>query len=186
MGVWIGIVIVVAVLLVLAGATWLSMQRQRNTQLRENFGPEFERVAGETGDTRRAEAELAQRARRVERLDIRPLSPQESTQFATEWRATQARFVDEPGPAIKDADRLVADAMMARGYPVGDFEQQAEDVSVNHPRVVENYRAAHAIALRDEAGEASTEDLRQAMVHYRALFQELIETQEVAPTEVRR
>jgi hypothetical protein len=114
----------------------------------------------------------------VERLDIRALTSEERERFAQAWQATQARFVDEPAAAITEADQLVAEAMRARGYPVGDFEQRTADISVDHPNVVSNYRAARAIAAANERGEANTEDLRQAMVHYRALFEDLLETRE--------
>src|SRR5205823_2940201 len=129
---------------------------------------------------RRAEAELQERAARVDHLDIHPLSPADRTRFADAWRSVQAQFVDDPARAIADADRLVIEVMRVRGYPVTAFEQRAADVSVDHPEVVANYRAAYAIARRSQEGDATTEDLRQAMVHYRALFEDLLET---APTE---
>jgi hypothetical protein len=155
--------------------TWLLMRRQRSTALRERFGPEYDRTVRSAGDPHRAEAELEARKQRVEQLRIRALSAEERGRFAEVWRSVQTRFVDHPGAAIRDADRLVAEVMRARGYPVGDFEQGAADVSVDHPDVVENYRAAHALATRQERDEASTEDLRQAMVHYRALFDDLLD-----------
>jgi hypothetical protein len=140
----------------------------------------------EHGDQRGAQAELEARQKRVEQLDIRSLSPSDRARFADAWRATQAHFVDDPSAAIGEADRLVTDVMKARGYPIGDFEQRAADVSVDHPRVVENYRAARDTALRNERGQASTEDLRQAMVHYRALFEDLLESGTPEQTPVRR
>jgi hypothetical protein len=154
------------------------MMQRRTEELRKRFGPEYDRVINERGDARQAESELAARQKRVDRLDIQPIELAERERFIEAWRATQARFVDAPAEAIKDADRLVSEVMQARGYPVGDFEQRAADVSVDHPIVVENYRAARAIALANERGESGTEELRQAIVHYRALFEDLLETRE--------
>jgi len=168
------IVAVVIIAILIAAAWWYSM-RQRSEKLRERFGPEYERTVAEKGDTRKAEDELTDRQKRVSKLEIRPLAADERRRFNDEWRAVQARFVDDPSTAVGDADALVGRVMEARGYPVGDFEQRAADVSVDHPTVLEHYRAAHAVALRHAQGQASTEDLRQAMVNYRALFAELLE-----------
>jgi hypothetical protein len=178
------VVIALVVLLVAAigVAAWLFRQNRRTQQLREDFGPEYGRAVRTYGDRGRAEAELQSRKERVEQLHLRRLSPEDQGRFAEAWRSVQARFVENPAAATRDADRLVAETMQARGYPVGDFERRAADISVDHPKVVENYRAAHAIALRNERGEASTEDLRQAMIHYRALFEELLEA---GPTQRR-
>ncbi len=149
--------------------------RLRTKKLRSRFGPEYERVVHERGNTFSAERELENRAKRVEKLHIHPLSGQECDQFSREWRLTQEKFVDDPRAAVADADRLVHRTMQAIGYPIGgDFENRAADISVDHPRVVEHYRAAHAIAARDERNQASTEDLRMAMKHYRALFEDLL------------
>jgi hypothetical protein len=180
--------IVVAVVAVGAALVvwWLVTRRDRSHELRERFGPEYERTVDQHGTRREAERELEARAERVEKLHIRELAADESTRYADDWRAVQSHFVDDPELAIGEADHLVADVMRARGYPIGEFEQRADDVSVDHPRVVENYRAGHAIAGRAARGEASTEDLRQAMVHYRALFDELIGARETVPQEVRR
>ena len=178
------VVVLVVVLVVAVLAIWFFSQRRKSQQLQERFGPEYEHAVHEHGSRGRAEEALAARAERVQQLHIRPLSAEESARYSESWRSVQARFVDEPNVAIADADRLVAEVMQARGYPMGEFEQRAADVSVDHPRVVENYRAAHAIAGRADRGEASTEDLRQAMVHYRSLFAELIDTPETA--EVKR
>jgi hypothetical protein len=180
------VILVVALLLALGAAAWLYLQKRKTEQLRGSFGPEYERAVHETGDRRTAEEQLAERQERVEQLHIRPLEADERDRFAERWRSAQAQFVDDPTGAITEADRLVAEAMQARGYPVGDFEQRAADVSVDHSEVVEHYRAAHAIAQQNDAGSAETEDLRQAMVHYRALFEDLLETRETQPTEVRR
>jgi hypothetical protein len=171
------IILAVVVVLVVGAGAWAMMQR-RSQELRERFGPEYDRVLSERGDARQAESELAARQKRVDKLEIHPIEPEQREHFIEAWRSTQARFVDAPPQAIKDADRLVSEVMQARGYPVGDFEQRAADVSVDHPIVVENYRAARAIALANERGQASTEDLRQAIVHYRALFEDLLETRE--------
>jgi hypothetical protein len=170
-------IILVIVLLVVVGAVaWVLMQRKRSEKLRERFGPEYQRTVDELGGSRQAEAELAAREKRVGKFDIRPLTAQEHQRFTQAWHTTQSRFVDEPGAAIKQADRLVSDLMRERGYPIGNFDQRAADISVDHPHVVENYRAARVIAITNERGEASTEQLRQAMVHYRALFEDLLDT----------
>ena len=169
------IIVSVVIIAILIAAVWWYSMRQRSEKLRERFGPEYERTVAEKGDTRRAENELTARQKRVSQLDIRPLAADERRRFNDEWRAVQARFVDDPSTAVRDADALVGRVMEARGYPVGDFEQRSADVSVDHPTVLEHYRAAHEIALRHDQGQASTEDLRQAMVNYRALFAELLE-----------
>ena len=180
------VIIIVVALVVVAVGVWMYLQKRRTEQVRERFGPEYDRAVTEHGDQRGAQAELEARQKRVEQLDIRPLSPSDRARFADAWRATQAHFVDDPSAAIGEADRLVTDVMKARGYPIGDFEQRAADVSVDHPRLVENYRGARDTALRNERGQASTEDLRQAMVHYRALFEDLLETGTPEQTQVRR
>jgi hypothetical protein len=178
-------ILVIALVVVIGVAVWLYTRKRKTDELRGSFGPEYERAVQETGDRGTAEAELEGRQERVEQLKIRTLEPREREQFAESWRSAQAQFVDDPKGAIKEADRLVAEVMQVRGYPVGEFEQRAADVSVEHPAVVEHYRAAHAIAQKNEQGGAATEDLRQAMVHYRALFEDLLETSGTA-TEVRR
>jgi hypothetical protein len=180
------LVLVIALIAVIAVAMWLYMLKRRSDELRTSFGPEYDRAVHEHGDPRRAERELEDRKERVEQLHIRSLTPEAHDRFAEGWRSVQAQFVDDPRGATREADRLVGEVMQARGYPVGDFEQRAADVSVNHPNVVEHYRAAHTIALRHERGEAETEDLRQAMVHYRALFEDLLEVDAPTPKEVRR
>jgi hypothetical protein len=166
--------IVLAVLVIVAVWIWIA-SRRRSERLQRRFGPEYERTVQTSGDRREAESELVTREKRRAQLDIRPLDPDARDEYARQWRDTQARFVDEPGPAVEDADRLVADVMRTRGYPVEDFEQREADVSVDHATVVQNYRAAHGISLAYRHGAASTEDLRQAMVHYRSLFEELLE-----------
>lgn len=165
-------------MVVIAVGVILYLQRRRSDALRKQFGPEYQRAVGQFGDQRKAEAELAAREKRVRRLNIRALTPEEQTRFSDAWKKAQARFVDEPSQAAGDADTLVKELMQARGYPVGDFEQRAADISVDHPNVVTNYRAAREIAVRNNAGKATTEDIRQAMVHYRSLFEDLLETAE--------
>jgi hypothetical protein len=170
-------IVLIVVLVVIAGAAFFYTQQQKTRQLRARFGSEYDRSLQETGNRRHAEAELAKREERVAHLDIRPLMPDDRARFSNAWRSVQAQFVDDPGRSIAEADRLVTEVMRVRGYPVADFEQRAADISVDHPRVVDNYRAAYAIARRSGRGEANTEDLRQAMVHYRALFEDLLETE---------
>lgn len=169
-------IILAAAAVVAAGlATWLSLRKRRTERLRTQFGgTEYTRAVAERGSRRQAEAVLDGRAERVEGLHIRPLAPADRTRFIDSWARVQARFVDGPGGAVTDADQLLGDVMSARGYPVSDFEQRAADISVDHPLVLENYRAAHETALRQMRGQASTEDLRQAMIHYRTLFEELV------------
>jgi len=174
MPVWAWILIVVAVVVVAGLIAW-SVARQRQTsRLRSTFGPEYDRTVDMAG-RREAESDLAAREKRREQLDITPLQPAARRRYADSWRDTQARFVDSPEQATREADHLVTEVMRERGYPMEDFDQRANDVSVDHPNVVENYRAGHAISLSNDRGDASTEDLRQAMVHYRALFVELLE-----------
>lgn len=170
----------ILLLLVIIGVAVL-MRRVRSRHLAHRFGPEYERALRETGSRAKAEAELARREKRVHKLDIVALQPQDAARYRQEWQALQGRFVDNPRTAVAEADLLVRDVMARRGYPMGDFESRAADISVDHPLVVEHYRAAHAIALRERQGEADTEALRQALVHYRALFAELLEVAQEAP-----
>jgi hypothetical protein len=167
-------VVVIAAVVVLVIVAWLVGARRRTEDLKSRFGSEYERTVEREGDRRSAEAELRQRQERVEALDIRPLPPERRDHYAEEWRHVQAEFVDQPTQAITQADRLVGEVMEARGYPVGDFEQRVADVSVDHPEVVEHYRVAHDIASRRDDLTVDTESLRQAMVHYRALFEDLL------------
>jgi hypothetical protein len=169
------IVIVAIALVAIAAVGWFVAQNKRREELRRGFGSEYDRTVDEYGSRGKAEAELRERQKRVSKFDIKPLEPEQREQYAKSWAATQARFVDSPAEAVGEADTLVNEVMRARGYPMSDFEQQAVDISVDHPHVVENYRSARAIAERNEASEASTEDLRQAMVHYRELFRDLLE-----------
>jgi len=172
------------VILVIAVVTWLFLQKRRSTTagLRQKFGPEYERAVHQQGSERKAEAKLADRQERVEKLNIRDLDPMERERFSKQWESAQSRFVDSPRGAVAEADDLVSSLMKPRGYPVSDFDQRAADISVDHPRVVENYRSGHEIALRVGQNGASTEDLRTAMIHYRSLFEELVQV----PTIVER
>ncbi|WP_242125875.1 hypothetical protein [Sphingobium sp. Sx8-8] len=162
-----------ALVLVVAIAIMIVNNRRR-AQLRARFGPEYERTVERTGSSRRAEAELHERERRVAAFTIRPLSPQQADAFTGAWLHVQGQFVDDPQGAVTRADALLTEVMEVRGYPIADFEQRSADLSVDHPEVVQNYRTAHDIALRHARGEADTEDLRRAMIHYRALFDDLI------------
>jgi hypothetical protein len=169
------LVIAVAVLAVAGIAVLLSLRKRRTKRLHNQFGgAEYARAVKEGGGQRQAEAALDKRAERIERLHIRPLAAGDRTRFVESWAKVQARFVDGPGGAVIDADRLLGDVMSTRGYPVSDFEQRAADISVDHPLVLENYRAAHQSAILQTSGKASTEDLRLAMIHYRTLFEELV------------
>jgi len=155
-------------------AAWVSHRKRRTERLRTQFGgSEYDRAVKEDG-RRLAEAGLNERTARVESLNIRPLAQGDRSRFLELWRRVEARFVDGPGGAVTEADQLLGDVMSTRGYPVSDFEQRAADISVDHPLVLENYRTAHDIALRQRKGQANTEDLRQAMIHYRTLFEELV------------
>lgn len=169
------IVVVVIAAVAVAAVTFFIARTRRTGQLRERFGPEYERTVRDAGDVRRAEVALQARESRVKRFHITPLTSEQAKRFSDEWQQVQSRFVDEPAGAVLQADRLIGDIMAARGYPVGDFEHRVEDISVDHPNVVMNYRAARAIAEEHARHPVSTEDMRQAMVHYRALFKELIQ-----------
>lgn len=174
MPVWAWIVIGVGVVVVIAVALF-GADRRRSQQLEDKFGTEYKRTVAERGDRRAAESELREREQVRERLDIRPLSERQRERYAEEWQQVQTDFVDNPAGAVGEADRLVAEVMRERGYPVDDFEQQAAVVSVDHPEVVASYREGHTIYLNFDRGDASTEDLRQAMQHYRVLFDDLLE-----------
>jgi hypothetical protein len=180
----IGLVIGLAVIVVAGVAAWLFLRKRRSERLRTQFGgSEYDRAVKEDGNRRHAEAGLKERTARVESLNIRPLAPGDRARFVESWRRVEARFVDGPGGAVTEADQLLGDVMSTRGYPVSDFEQRAADISVDHPLVLENYRTAHEIALRQRKGQANTEDLRQAMIHYRTLFEELVGEPELARTK---
>ena len=169
------IIIVVAVIAVLAIAiaAYFYWQNRQSKHLQSRFGPEYERTVEETGNRRQAEAKLHKLETRVEKFNVRDLTTEERARYTSSWRKIQADFVDNPREAVSRADDLLGAVMSTRGYPVNDFEQRAADLSADYPTVVQNYRAGHEIALRHRQGEANTEDLRQAMIHYRALFDEL-------------
>lgn len=169
-------VIVVAVLLA-AGIAWIAVQRQRTARLTKQYGPEYRRTVDSAGDQREAERDLDARRDRVKGFELRALSGDERDRYLASWKESQAHFVDDPAGAISQADVLVQEVMRARGYPMTDFEQRAADISVDHPHVLDEYRAAHNIAERHAAAGVETEDLRQAMVHYRALFDDLLQTE---------
>jgi hypothetical protein len=173
--VWVILAIVVIVAVVVIA--WLWTRLRRTEHLQDRFGPEYARTVDEHGDPRTAEKELQQREARREKFDIRPLARESRARYLERWKDVQARFVDEPAPAVADADQLIGEAMRERGYPVDDFDQRASDLSVDYPDVVENYRAGHSVA--SGGSDAGTEDLRQAMVHYRSLFDRLVERDEV-------
>ncbi len=175
------VIIAIVVIAIAAIATVIIRRKNRSAGLRTKFGdPEYARVVHETGNQGRAEAKLDARTERVEGFRIRALGPGDRARFLESWRKLQARFVDSPTGAVIEADQLVGDLMSTRGYPVNDFEQQAADLSVDHPLVIENYRAAHEIAVLQATGKASTEQLRQAMIHYRTLFEDLAGEPEIA------
>ena len=172
------IVVVAVAVLALVAVVWMVMQQRRRAHLKDRFGPEYDQALRQHADPRVAERELLDRERRVAGLDINPLTRDDAARFTEAWRRTQARFVDDPKGAVVDADRLVDEVMRTRGYPVADFEQRVADISVDHPRVVSNYRSARVIAGRNVRGETNTEELRQALVHYRELFADLLEIRE--------
>jgi hypothetical protein len=169
------LVLVAVIFLIIGGLVAMAAMRvQRTRRLKERFGPEYERIVNETGDKRQAEDELDARLAHVNTLNIRPLSAEEVNRFALEWQKTQTEFVDEPLTALQKADRLIRDVMKIRGYPVEDFEQRAADISVDYPELVTDYRGLHLIAVKEQEDAVSTEEMRQAMVHGRALFENLI------------
>jgi hypothetical protein len=181
---WAWILIVVGAIVLILAALALAASRRRRERLRERFGPEYEQTVAESGGRREAERELEQREAKRQRLRIVPLSPEARDRYLRSWRDLQERFVDEPSQSMTSADRLVTEVMRERGYPMDEFEQRAADVSVDHPRVVENYRSAHRIYVAEGNGTATTEDLRQAVIHYRALFDELLEADDQTDQEV--
>jgi ABC-type nickel/cobalt efflux system permease component RcnA len=172
---WVWIVVIAAVVVV-AVVAWLVVRGTRTRRLQRDFGSEYERTLARAGDRSLAESDLRERRERVSTLDLRPLSQADHDRFASEWTKVQAEFVDAPSDAVTEADELIQQVMATRGYPVEDFDRRAADVSVEHPHVVENYRSAHSIAVKEarEDGDGDTEALRKAMVYYRSLFDELL------------
>jgi hypothetical protein len=177
MPVWAWILIAIGAVIVLGALAWSAYSSRRRGRLQERFGSEYDRTVADAPSRREAEADLTEREKRREEFEIQPLSDESRERYSERWRVTQQRFVDDPAGAVGDADELIQQVMRERGYPVEDFEQRAADLSVDHPDVISNYRAAHAISIANERGKASTEDLRTAMVHYRSLFAELLETE---------
>jgi hypothetical protein len=184
MDAWVWIVIA-AVIVIVAIIAYVVMQQRRRAELRDSFGPEYERAVAREGDVRRGESDLIARRERLNKLDIRPLSLSSRDAYTRNWEQTQARFVDDPAGALGQADALIIAVMQERGYPMDDFEQRAADISVDHPDVVQHYRSAHDVSTRvdddrdgsvgSDVSNVSTEDMRQGFVHYRALFAELLE-----------
>jgi type II secretory pathway pseudopilin PulG len=178
--------IIVVLAIVVIAVVVFARRRQRSTHLKQQFGQEYERALMQHGDAGKAEAALGEREARVQKLTIRELPATERAAYADEWAAVQRRFVDDPSMAVSEADRLVNRVMNVRGYPMADFDQRIDDISVNYPAVVQNYRSARDIFVRHSSGRASTEDLRQAMVYYRSLFDELLGTPALADPAVLR
>ncbi len=166
--------IIAAAVILVAAIGWLAYNRRQSTRLRERFGPEYDATVARLGSKAKAEAELKRREKRVASFEIVPLAPAEATRFSQAWTRLQGSFVDDPKGVLIEADRLVRELLLKRGYPVADFDLRAADISVDHPVVVNNYRAAQRIVSLDQRGEASTEDLRKAVVHFRALFDDLL------------
>ncbi len=167
--------LVIAAAVILVGLiAWLAWNKHQSTRLRQRFGPEYEATVKRLGSRAKAEGELKRRERRVAKFEIVPLPPAEVTRFSQAWTRLQGSFVDDPKGVLIEADQLVRELLLKRGYPVADFDLRAADISVDHPVVVDNYRASQRIVSLDQRGEASTEDLRKAVVHFRALFDELL------------
>ena len=169
------LILVAVIFLVIGGLLAVIVTRfQQTKRLKDRFGPEYDRMVNEVGDKRQVENELQARLAHVEQLNIRPLTAEEVNRFALEWQATQTEFVDEPLASLQKADRLLREVMKAKGYPVEDFEQRAADISVDYPDLVTDYRGLHMIAVKEDDDQVSTEEMRQAMVHGRALFENLV------------
>jgi hypothetical protein len=183
---WVWVLIAIVVVVVLGLVVWQALARRRTEKLRDRFGPEYDRAIGAADSRRAAESDLAAREERRDRLEIRPLSQAARDRYLQSWQAVQAQFVDSPSAAVASADSLIESVMAERGYPVEDFEQRAADISVDHPQVVENYRRGHRLAEDSANGDGSTESLRQAMRHYRSLFEELVESDADQPLQRER
>ena len=183
----IGVFFAIGVIITLVAIIWLSVRSHRTKELKSKFGPEYRRVARAEGDATHAEHVLLEREKRVQKLDLRPLTETQKSEFADMWEHAQAEFVDDPTAAVTHADVLVQEVMNVRGYPVSEFDQRVADISVDHPAVAQNYRLAHEIADRNERGEVGMEKLREAMLHYRALFADLLHDGGLRPVrQVRR
>jgi hypothetical protein len=170
------VLVIAAVAVIIVVAALLVMRRRKSGQLKQRFGTEYDRVVQQNGGAGRAENILAEREKRVEKLSIHPLSAGDRERYEQQWALVQRLFVDDPSLAVTEADQLVTTVMGARGYPMVKFEQRAADISVNYPGVVQNYRSAREIVLRHGKGQSTTEDLRQAMVYFRSLFDELLDS----------
>jgi FtsZ-interacting cell division protein ZipA len=178
MDTWIWIVIAVVAVIVVLGVVWSATRAKRSRALKDTFGGEYDRTVDQAGDRRAAERELLERQKQHDELELKPLSPESRDRYVRRWQSTQTRFVDDPKGAVAEADTLVQEVMKERGYPADDFDRRVADISVEHPELVEKYRTAHGVAQASERNEASTEDLRHSVRHYRALFAELLETDE--------
>ena len=179
---WGWILIAIGAAIVIAAIAWSAYRKRRSSQLQDTFGAEYDRTVADAPTRREAEADLAEREKRHKEFELKPLDPQARERYIERWRQTQEQFVDDPEGAVGQADGLIQEVMRERGYPVEDFDQRADDLSVDHPEVISNYRAAHATAIANERGKATTEDLRNAVIHYRALFSEVLEAE---PAEAR-
>jgi hypothetical protein len=175
------IILIIVAIVAVAFAAWALLQREKTRKLKNQFGPEYDRVLEQEKNSRHAEALLEERQKRVQKYQIRPLTREECDMYSAKWRTVQEHFVDDPREAVAQADSLITDAMRLRGYPMSDFDQRAADLSVDHPTAVEDYRVAHSIAVRAAEGSASTEDLRRAMQHYRSLFEHVLDTHVLQP-----
>src|SRR4051794_10837300 len=175
---WLWIAIAVVAVIVVLGVVFAALRTRRSRNLQERFGPEYDRVAADAPTRREAEAELREREKRRDDLDIKPLDPRDRDRFRVRWQDVQAEFVDDPARAVGNADALIQEVMRARGYPVDDFDSRAADLSVDHPDAVESYRQAHGIAVAHQRGKAGTEELRHAVQHYRRLFEDLVESRD--------
>ena len=174
---WGWILIAIGAAIVIAAIAWSAYQKRRRAGLQDTFGSEYDRTVADAPSKREAEAELADRRKRREELDIKPLEQSSRDRYMARWRQTQEKFVDDPQAAVFDADALIQEVMRERGYPVEDFDQRASDLSVDHADVISNYRAAHGVAVANQRGNATTDDLRNAVVHYRALFSDLVDVE---------
>jgi FtsZ-interacting cell division protein ZipA len=183
MDTWVWIVIAVVAAIVLLAVLWSAMRAKRSSALKDTFGSEYDRTVDQAGGRRAAEQELRERQKQHEELDIKPLSPESQERYIRRWQSTQTRFVDDPKGAVLEADKLVQEVMQERGYPTKDFDRRVADISVAHPELVEKYRTAHGIAEASERGEASTEDMRHSVRHYRALFAELLDVEDDSEVE---
>ena len=180
---WVWIVIAVVAAIVVLAVVWSATRAKRSRDLKDSFGREYDRTVDQAGDRRAAERELRDRQKQYEELELRPLPPESRERYIRRWQSTQTRFVDDPKGAVGEADTLVQEVMRERGFPTEDFERRVADISVAHPQLVEKYRTAHGIAEASERGEASTEDMRHSVRHYRALFAELLDVEDDSEVE---